>query len=108
LAAAERAFRLEPAGMLFCGLKKSVHWDGWHASLPGLESVGMLSTPGALRDMMHAAEDAARRVHERILAGRIAPDPADPQRCARCDYRDICRVESIATAAEQSRRVGGA
>src|SRR6185295_9278324 len=40
LAAAERAFGLDPVGMLFCGLKKDVTWDGWHVSVPGLESLG--------------------------------------------------------------------
>ena len=35
LAAAARTFGLDPVGMLFCGLKKDVTWDGWHVSIPG-------------------------------------------------------------------------
>ena len=40
LAAAARAFGLDPVAMLFCGLKKDVTWDGWHVNIPGLGSLG--------------------------------------------------------------------
>ena len=48
LAAARRHFGLEPAGMLFCGLRKEVAWGGWHTPLPGLERVGESSSPARL------------------------------------------------------------
>ena len=40
LVAARKQFDMKPAGMLFCGLKKEVVWEGWHVSIPGLEAVG--------------------------------------------------------------------
>jgi CRISPR/Cas system-associated exonuclease Cas4 (RecB family) len=31
-----------------------------------------------------------------IASGAIAPQPADPDKCKWCDFRDICRVETAA------------
>ncbi len=104
LAAAERAFGLKPAGMLYCGLKKGVNWDGWHASVAGLEQVGEQRTEAALRELMRDAEQAAQATHEAISQGRIAPHPADRDKCRWCDFRDICRIESAAAV----EKVGGA
>lgn len=94
LAAAARTFGLDPAGMLFCSLKKDVTWDGWHVSIPGLRSLGTSSTREHIRTLIDDAESAAVRVHESILSGNIAVHPSDPKRCRWCDYEDICRVES--------------
>ena len=55
LAAAARTFGLDPVGMLFCGLKKDVTWDGSHVSIPGLESLGTSSLA------IHACVDGGRR-----------------------------------------------
>jgi ATP-dependent helicase/DNAse subunit B len=96
LAAAARSFGLEPAGMLFCGLKKDVVWDGWHVNIPGLNSLGTSSTREALQELVDNAERAAIRVHEAITSGDIAVRPADPLKCRWCDFCDICRVESLA------------
>jgi len=96
LTAAERSWGLVPAGMLFCGLKKEVRWDGWHTAIAGLEPVGMSCTADYLRDLVRAAENAAIQANESILTGRIEPAPADRAKCPRCDFRDICRVESMA------------
>jgi len=96
LAAAARAFGLEPAGMLFCGLKKDVVWDGWHVNIPGLNSLGTSSTREVLQELADNAERAAIRVHEAITSGNIAVRPADPRKCRWCDFCDICRVESLA------------
>jgi ATP-dependent helicase/DNAse subunit B len=94
LAAAARTFGLDPVGMLFCGLKKDVTWDGWHVPMAGLESLGTSSTREYLRTLIDDAEKAAIRVHEAITSGDIAVRPANPDKCRWCDYRDICRVES--------------
>jgi ATP-dependent helicase/DNAse subunit B len=94
LAAVRRTFGLDPAGMLFCGLRKDVTWDGWHASLPGLEALGTSSTREFIRALIDDAESTAVRVHEAITSGDIAVMPRDPLKCRWCDYRDICRVES--------------
>jgi ATP-dependent helicase/DNAse subunit B len=94
LLAAERAFGLEPAGMLYCGVKKKVNWVGWQA-ISGLREIGEPCTPERLREL---AEDAARKAsetHAAILAGRVEVHPAEPKKCDWCDYRDICRVEAI-------------
>jgi RecB family exonuclease len=96
LAAVARTFGLEPAGMLFCGLKKDVVWDGWHVNIPGLNSLGTSSTREALQELADNAERAAIRVHEAITSGDIAVRPTDPLKCRWCDYCDICRVESVA------------
>ena len=98
LAAAARSFGLEPAGMLFCGLKKDVVWDGWHINIPGLNSLGTSSTREALQELADNAERAAIRVHEAIMSGDIAVHPANPLKCRWCDFCDICRVESLAVA----------
>jgi ATP-dependent helicase/DNAse subunit B len=95
LAAAVRLFGVEPAGMLFCGLKKDVTWGGWHADIPGLERLGTRSTRQGLQKMMDDAEAAAVRIHESIAAGEIRVRPADPDKCDWCDFRDVCRVESM-------------
>ena len=96
LAAAARTFGLEPAGMLFCGLKKDVVWDGWHVNIPGLEGLGASATREALQELADNAEKAAIQVHEAITAGEISVRPADPLKCRWCDYCDVCRVESLA------------
>ncbi len=103
LLAAERAFGLKPAGMLYCGVKKKVAWEGWHA-IPGL-GVGEACTPERLRELVENAARSALEVHSAILAGRVAVHPADRKKCAWCDYRDICRVETIAI--ERSGGAGG-
>jgi hypothetical protein len=94
LAAAARTFGLDPVAMLFCGLKRDVTWDGWHVSVPGLNSLGKACTREALREMIDDAEKAAMRVHEAITSGDISVHPADPTKCRWCDFCDICRVES--------------
>ncbi len=104
LLAAERVFGLSPAGMLYCGVKKRVAWEGWHA-IPGLAEVGEASTPERLRELMEGAARSAVEAHAEILAGRVAVHPADRKKCNWCDYRDICRVEGI--EAEQSAGAGG-
>ncbi len=86
LLAAERAFHLKPAGMRYCGLKKEVSWVGWPLGTP----------PEELRGRMDAAARRAAEAHEAILAGRVEAHPADPKKCDWCDYRDACRVETIA------------
>jgi ATP-dependent helicase/DNAse subunit B len=103
LAAAKRTFGLDPVGMLFCGLKKDVTWDGWHVNIPGLESLGTLSTRDYIRGLIDEAENAAARVHERITSGDIAVRPNDPRKCRWCDFCDICRVESAAVVTESVR-----
>jgi ATP-dependent helicase/DNAse subunit B len=96
LSAAERVFDLQSVGMFYCGLRQSVTWEGWHTSVPGL-NLGESRT--SLRELIDAAEQKAIEVFESIATGNIEVRPTDKAKCRYCDYRDICRVESIAKAA---------
>lgn len=94
LLAAERELGYKPAGMMFCGLRGSVTWAGWHVAIPGLENVGTACQPDVLRERMEGASQKAVEVHAEISRGRVRPAPADRDKCRYCDFRDICRVES--------------
>jgi len=96
LLAAERCFGIKPVGMLYCGLRKDVVWDGWHLQIAGLEGIG--ETRATLKDLAEAAATTATEVFDAIASGRIAPEPADENKCGWCDFRDICRIESAARA----------
>lgn len=98
LLAAVRAFGLDPVGMLYCGLRKEVNWDGWHTPVTGLEAIGESMTPSALQDFMNAAAAKAEETFAAIASGRVAPQPANPRKCVWCDFRDICRIETAAAA----------
>ena len=77
------------------------------ASLSGatLSGIGEASTRERLRELAEDAARSAAEVHAAILAGRVAVDPADRKKCDWCDYRDICRVETMAT--ERGAGAGG-
>jgi ATP-dependent helicase/DNAse subunit B len=94
LFAAVKQFELTPAGMLYCGLRKDVEWDGWHLPLPGLEKIGESCTVERLEELVQAAQQKALDVFASIASGDIAVRPADEKKCVWCDYRDICRVET--------------
>lgn len=96
LLAAERCLGLKPVGMLYCGLRKEVVWDGWHLAIAGLEGIG--ESRGTLEDLTRAAAETAVEVFDAITSGRVAPEPADRAKCLWCDFQDICRVESVAQA----------
>ena len=51
LLAAEREFGLAPAGMLYCGLRNQVSWEGCHAGLAGL-GVGESTSSARLREFL--------------------------------------------------------
>ena len=98
LLAAARTFGLHPVGMLYCGLRKEVNWDGWHVPVAGLAAIGESMTPSALQDFMNAAATKAEATFAAIASGHIAPQPANPRKCVWCDFRDICRIETAAAA----------
>lgn len=95
LLAAERHFKMKPAGMLFCHVKKGVKWDGWHSGIAELREIGEARTDAAFRELAQNAEQTILRVHDEIVAGKIDVSPTDAAKCAWCEYRDICRVETI-------------
>jgi hypothetical protein len=53
-------------------------------------------TPSALHDFMNGAAAKAEETSAAIASGRVAPQPADARKCVWCDFRDICRIETIA------------
>jgi ATP-dependent helicase/DNAse subunit B len=95
LLAAERFFKLNPVGMFYCGLRQSVSWEGWHIAVPGL-SIGEARM--SLRELISGAEQKALAAFESISSGSWEVRPADTDKCRYCDFRDICRIESIQQA----------
>ncbi|MGD1093512.1 MAG: PD-(D/E)XK nuclease family protein [Bryobacteraceae bacterium] len=104
LLASQESFDLKPAGMLYCGLRKEVVWDGWHVPIPGLEAIGEVATPDVLNELITRAASTAADTFEAITSGRIAPRPADTDKCRWCDFRDICRIESAEAALKAEAR----
>jgi ATP-dependent helicase/DNAse subunit B len=82
LMGAQRVFGVEPAGMWYVALKGGVEIAGWEAEFP--------------EGFFENAEARTLQAVEEIRAGRIAPEPADRDKCRFCDYRDACRVETRA------------
>ncbi len=73
----------EVAEMLFAGIRGRAKWAGWGGA-------------PALREMAEKSRQAVLTAVAHIREGAIAPDPADADLCQYCDFRDTCRVESMA------------
>ena len=54
--AVEKDLGLEPIGMLYCGLRKKVVWNGWHLDRPSLRGIGEARTRDAMRELIQMAE----------------------------------------------------
>ena len=80
LLALERFFKLRPEGMSYWGFKGGIQRTSWMPFEPAL------------------AIEATLRIAGEIRAGRVAPHPADPDKCRFCDYRDVCRFTIAAPA----------
>jgi len=93
LLAAEQVLKLNPVGMLYCGLKKEIVWEGWHVPLQGLEDKGTVGTAESLREQMEATLAKISESHQAIVSGRLEVKPTDDDKCRYCDFRDACRVE---------------
>ncbi|MBI4909251.1 MAG: PD-(D/E)XK nuclease family protein [Acidobacteria bacterium] len=92
--AAEKLLKGSPAGMLYCGLRGEVSWNGWHVPIFGWQDLGESWDVAQLRDMMDRAKETSSQVAASIAQGIIAPAPADTDKCKWCDARDACRIES--------------
>ena len=92
--AAERAFGLSLAGMFYVGLKREVSYVGWSSN--GL--LGKEPFPGG---WFERARERTLAAVGQIREGRVAPHPADTDHCQWCDFRDACRVDLRAAAAEE-------
>jgi ATP-dependent helicase/DNAse subunit B len=85
LMAAEKNLGVRPARVFFVALKGGVEFVGWEENEYPVE----WQTTG----------DRVLGIVEQIRAGRVAPAPADTGNCYFCDARDVCRIETIKTAA---------
>lgn len=85
LLAAERQLNLEAAGMFYCSLKKEVKYGGWSTPVPGLKSEPLT------RELLDRAVETGIRAAAGMREGKVAPEPADLEPCAYCDFRDVCR-----------------
>ena len=95
LAAAQRSFGLEPAGMFYAGLKGGVRYAGWAEG----ESPMKGGVPFPENWLEQTGERALAAVAE-IRSGRVEPFPANIEKCEYCDFRDVCRVAASAEAEE--------
>jgi len=92
--AAGRNFGASLAGIFYVALKREVSYLGW-------SSTGLLGTEPFPDGWIERARERTLAVVGQIREGRIAPDPADTEHCAWCDFRDACRVDRRAAAAEE-------
>lgn len=92
--AAERLFRAPAAGMLYCGLRGEVAWGGWHLPIFQWDEIGESYDREELARITAKALEASESVAGRIAEGEVAPRPADEKKCAWCEFRDGCRIES--------------
>ncbi|MFN7937453.1 MAG: PD-(D/E)XK nuclease family protein [Bryobacteraceae bacterium] len=105
--AAEKLFRQPAAGMLYCGLRGEVSWDGWHLPAFGWQDLGESASEERLREIVDTALEGSRGVAERIAKGEIQAAPADRRKCEWCSFRDACRVETQPAPAPLVRIAGG-
>jgi hypothetical protein len=98
LMALEESLGYQPAGMLYCGLKKETTWQGWHLVIDGLEK-GRACTPEELRRVLDEARDRSLWAVGEIRGGKIGPAGTDARACRYCESYDLCRVESEVQAA---------
>ncbi|MBL8175086.1 MAG: PD-(D/E)XK nuclease family protein [Bryobacterales bacterium] len=106
--AAEKLFRQPAAGMLYCGLRGEVSWDGWHLPAFGWQDFGESADETRLREIVNTALEGSRTVAGRIAKGEIQAAPADRKKCDWCEYSDTCRVETQPAPAPLVRIAGGA
>lgn len=92
LLGAEKALGVRPAGMFYVGLKSGVEYVGWSDS-------GILGSEPMPQDWLAKTAERTLQTAAEIRAGRVAPDPSNPDKCRYCDFRDVCRFEAREVAA---------
>jgi ATP-dependent helicase/DNAse subunit B len=101
LAAESLGYR--PAGMVYCGIKRDVHFAGWMISPHYPEINQACESEQLVQVMQQARADSLTAIAE-IREGRIDPKPADEMKCDFCDYANACRYE--VAAMEQAKKAG--
>jgi RecB family exonuclease len=94
LLAAEKCFGLNPAAMVYCGIRSEVSVQGWRRDVPELPDTVTSCVPEVFREVIDQAVARSREAAAGIRAGEIRAAPADTDKCRYCDFADICRVES--------------
>src|SRR5262249_26970343 len=87
LMAAERVLQSRPAGVFYVGLRTGLEYVGWSQE-------PLLDARAFPDDWLENTKQRTLAIVEEIRGGRAAIVPADPDKCAWCDARDVCRVES--------------
>jgi predicted RecB family nuclease len=70
-------------GVYFVPLRGQAQPKGW-------------DDPSDIQALIAQARSSAEQAHREILAGVIAPHPADSDMCRYCDFRDACRILAAA------------
>ncbi len=93
LLAAEQVHGVRAAGVFYVGLRTGMVYAGWGKSpAAGIQAVEF---PEA---WLQRTRDRAVAIVAEIRQGRVAIAPADRDKCAWCDAKDVCRVEVSADA----------
>jgi ATP-dependent helicase/DNAse subunit B len=93
----------KPAGMVYCGIKREVHFAGWMMS-PHYPEIKQACEAEELEGVMQQARQDSLNAVAEIRAGRIEPKPADEMKCDYCDFAHACRYE--VAAMEQAKKAG--
>ena len=89
--------------MVYCGIKRDVHFAGWMISPHYPEINQACESEQLIQVMQQARADSLTAIAE-IREGRIDPKPADEMKCDFCDYANACRYE--VAAMEQAKKAG--
>ena len=93
LAAAEQVYGVRAAGVFYVGLRTGMVYAGWgKAPADGIAAVEFPE------NWLQRTRHRALGIVEEIRQGRVAIAPADRDKCAYCDAKDVCRVEADAGA----------
>jgi len=55
-----------------------------------------------LEELIRTSSNALQQALRKMSEGFVSPEPADPNRCPVCQFREICRVESFAVRARSA------
>jgi RecB family exonuclease len=94
LRAAEKCFGLEPAAMVYYGLRSEASLQGWRCGVPELPDAVANCVAEEFRAVIGQAVERSLEAAAKIRAGEARAAPADADKCRYCEFADICRVES--------------
>jgi hypothetical protein len=84
-----------PVGWFYWGFRKETSVTGWHAlAREEWRGPGVACTAEELRERLEQVRAAALDVARQIREGCLEANPADPDRCQYCPFRDACRIRA--------------